>query len=90
MRVKFQEPGGRGRRSVVPGSITHQILAVASVTPQHWFELEELANRRAMPLCDKSSTAPWSSTALHSQWVTPPTTTCISSRCHREPRRGSR
>ena len=55
MRGKFQEPGERGRRSVVPGSIAHQILAVASVTPRHWFELEELATRRGLRLCDKSN-----------------------------------
>jgi len=31
------------------------MLAVASATPQHWFELEELATRRGMRLYDKSS-----------------------------------
>jgi len=55
MRDKFQEPGERARRGIVPGSIAHQILAVASVTPRHWFELEELATRRGLRLCDKSS-----------------------------------
>jgi len=40
---------------VLAGSVTHQILAVASATPRHWFELEELANRRGLPLCDKAT-----------------------------------
>ncbi|WP_161882177.1 helix-turn-helix transcriptional regulator [Deinococcus alpinitundrae] len=35
--------------------MTHQILAVASALPRHWFELEELANRRGLPLCDKAT-----------------------------------
>ena len=39
----------------MPGSVAHQILAVASATPRHWFELEALANRRGLHLCDKSA-----------------------------------
>ncbi|WP_161883875.1 helix-turn-helix transcriptional regulator [Deinococcus alpinitundrae] len=39
----------------MPGSVAHQLLAVASATPRHWFELEELATRRGLRLCDKSS-----------------------------------
>jgi len=34
--------------------VAHQLLAVASAAPRHWFELEELAIRRGMRLCDKS------------------------------------
>ncbi|WP_344982593.1 MarR family winged helix-turn-helix transcriptional regulator [Deinococcus rubellus] len=35
--------------------MSHRLLAVASATPRHWFELEELATRRGMRLCDKVS-----------------------------------
>ena len=39
----------------MPGSVAHQLLAVASATPRPWFKLEELATRRGMRLYDKSS-----------------------------------
>jgi len=41
--------------SIPVQSVSHRLLAVASATPCHWFELEERAVQRGLHLCDKSA-----------------------------------